>query len=160
MGQQDEAIIHFQRALQISPDDANAHGILGRALLQAGREGEAVIQFQKALQINPRQPEIQNTLAWVLATAPLATLRDGPRAVELAKQANQTASGENPLFLRTLAAAYAEAGRFDDAVRTAQQALTLAQAAGQSGLVERLNGELKFYLAKLPFHRDSKWVDD
>jgi tetratricopeptide (TPR) repeat protein len=156
MGQQDEAIIHFQRVLQISPDDANARGILGRALLQAGREGEAIVQFQKALQINPRQPEIQNTLAWMLATAPLATLRDGRRAVELAEQANQTASGENPLFLRTLAAAYAEAGRFDDAVRIAQRAGELAQTAGQSGLVEQLNSELKFYLVKLPFHRDGK----
>jgi tetratricopeptide (TPR) repeat protein len=156
IGQRDEAIIHFQRVLQISPDDANARGILGRALLQTGREGEAIIQFQKALQINPRQPEIENTLAWVLATASPAALRDGRRAVELAEQANQTASGENPLFLRTLAAAYAEAGRFDDAVRIAQKARELAQAAGQSGLVEQLNGELKFYLVKLPFHRDSK----
>jgi protein O-mannosyl-transferase len=155
-GQQDEAIVHFQRVLQISPDDANARGILGRALLQAGREGEAIVQFQEALQINPRQPEIQNTLAWVLATAPLATLRDGRRAVALAEQVNQTAGGENPLYLRTLAAAEAEAGRFDDAVRTAQKARELAQAAGQSGLVEQLNGELKFYLAKLPFHRDGK----
>ena len=156
IGQKDEALIHFQRVLQISPDDANARGILGRALLQVGREGEAIVEFQKALQINPRQPEIQNTLAWVLATAPLATLRDGRRAVELAEEANQTSSGENPLFLRTLAAAYAEAGRFDDAVHIAQRARELAQAAGQSGLVDQLDGDLKFYLVKLPFHRDSK----
>jgi hypothetical protein len=76
--------------------------------------------------------------------------------VELAQQANQLAGGENPIILRTLAAAYAEAGRFSDAQRSAQKAVVLARAAGQSNLVEQLNGELKLYAAGLPFHEESK----
>jgi len=91
----------------------------------------------------------------VLATASQAALRDGRQAVALAERANQSAGGENPIFLHTLAAAYAEAGRFDDAVRTAQRAMVLAQTAGQSDLAGRLNDELKLYAAKLPFHQGS-----
>jgi hypothetical protein len=79
----------------------------------------------------------------VLATALQASLRNGPQAVELAQQANQLDGGENPIILRTLAAAYAEAGRFSDAQRSAQKTMALARAAGQSDLVEQLNGELK-----------------
>jgi spermidine synthase len=76
--------------------------------------------------------------------------------VELAQRANQLAGGGNPSILHTLAAAYAEAGRFGDAQQSAQKAMELARAAGQTGLVEQLNGELKLYAAGLPFHRESK----
>ena len=117
---------------------------------------EAIIHYQKALQINPDNAEAQNNLAWVLATALQASLRNGRQAVELAQQANQLAGGENPIILRTLAAAYAEAGRFSDAQRSAQKAMALARAAGQTDLVEQLNGELKLYAAGLPFHEESK----
>ena len=117
---------------------------------------EAITHYQKALQIKSDNAEAQNNLAWVLATALQASLRNGHQAVELAQQANQLAGGENPIILRTLAAAYAEAGRFSDAQRSAQKAMALARAAGQSDLVEQLNGELKLYTAGLPFHQESK----
>ena len=117
---------------------------------------EAITHYQKALQIKSNSAEAQNNLAWVLATALQASLRNGPQAVELAQQANQLDGGENPIILRTLAAAYAEAGRFSDAQRSAQKTMALARAAGQSDLVEQLNGELKLYTAGLPFHQESK----
>jgi len=156
----DEAIIHYQQALQINPRYAEAHINLGKALLHMGRDDEAMVHLQQALQLNPRSVKIQSDLAWVLATASPAALRDGRRAVALAEQANQIAGGEDPVVLRTLAAAYAEAGRFDDAVRSAQKAMVLARAAGQSGLVEQLDGQLKLYAAKLPFHQESKRFED
>jgi tetratricopeptide (TPR) repeat protein len=155
-GSVDEAITHSPTALQINPDSAKDHIILGNALLKRGSVDEAITQYQKALQINPDSIEAQNNLAWVLATTLQASLRNGRQAVELAQQANQLAGGENPIILRTLAAAYAEAGRFSDAQQSAQKAMTLAQAAGQSNLVEQLNGELKLYAAGLPFHQESK----
>ena len=154
-GRLDEAIVQFQQALQINPDNANSHINLGNALLQMGRDDEAIVHYQRAQQLNPNSLEVQNNLAWVLATASQAALRDGRQAVALAERANQSAGGENPIFLHTLAAAYAEAGRFDDAVRTAQRAMVLAQTAGQSDLAGRLNDELKLYAAKLPFHQGS-----
>ena len=113
---------------------------------------QAIPQYQKALQLKPADPAIQNTLAWLLATAPEASLRDGGKAVELARQANLETGGENPLVLRTLAAACAEAGRFSEAVETAQHALRLAEAQSNTALAGALQSELKLYQAGSPFH--------
>jgi Flp pilus assembly protein TadD len=152
----DEAIAHYQAALQIKPDYAEAHNNLGNALLQKGRVDEAITHYQAALQIKPDYAEAQNNLAWVLATSPQTSLRNGSKAVELAQRANQFTGGENPIILHTLAAAYAEVGRFSDARRSAQKAIELAQAAGQKDLAGQLNDELKLYEAGLPFHQESK----
>jgi protein O-mannosyl-transferase len=151
-GKVDEAIAHFQKTLDIKPDFAPAHDNLGNALLQKGRVSEAIAHFQKALQLQPANPTIQNNLAWILATFPDASLRNGPKAVELARQANALTGGKNPIFLRTLAAAFAEAGRFGDAVLAAKNAIELAQAEGQQNLVAQLNDELKHYEAGNSFH--------
>ena len=152
----DEAIIQYQTALQIKPDFAEAHNNLGNALLKVGRVDEAIAHFQKALQINPIYPQALNNLAWALATSPQALQRNGNKAVELAQRANQLTGGESPLILHTLAAAYAEVGRFSDARRSAQKAIELAQAAGQNDLAEQFDGELKLYEKGLPFHQESK----
>ena len=130
-GSVDEAMVHYQKALQIDPDYAEVHLILGNVLLQKGDVGEAMAHYQKAVQINPDNVEAQNNLAWMLAAAPQASLRNGRQAVELAQRANQLAGGENPIILRTLAAAYAEAGQFSDAQLSVQQAMVLARAAGR-----------------------------
>jgi tetratricopeptide (TPR) repeat protein len=155
-GNVDEAIAQYQKALQIKPDDAEAHNNLGNALLQKGSVGEAITQFQKALEIEPGYPEALNSLAWVLATCSQASLRNGNKAVELAQRANQLTGGENPAILHTLAAAYAEAGRYNDAMQSAQKAIELAKAARQQDLAEQLGGEMKLYAAGFPYHQESK----
>ena len=91
-----------------------------------------------------------NGLAWLLATASEQELRDGTSAVSLATRANALSAGQNPEILRTLAAAYAEAGQFEDAARNASSALTLARASAQSGLVTKLENELSRYTAHQP----------
>ena len=152
MGRVDEAIVHYQNALQIRPDDAQVQYNLGTALLQKGNIAEAIARCQKALQIEPAYTEVQNTLAWVLATCPKASLRNGNKAVELARQANELTGGENPVILHTLAAAYAEAGRFSEAVETAQHALRLAGAQSNTRLAGQLQLEMKLYQAGSPYH--------
>ncbi len=152
-GKVDDAIVHFQKALQIKPASAEAHSSLGNALGQKGKVAEAITQFQQALQFQPNDPEFQNSLAWLLATCPEASLRNGDKAVQLAQRANELARGKNPVVLRTLAAAFAEAGRFDDARRSVQKAIELAQAAGRQDLAGQLNVELKRYEAGLPLHQ-------
>jgi len=138
--------------LEIEPDYVEAHNNLGLALLQQGRMAEAITHYQKALDIKPDYPEIQNNLAWVLATCPQASLRNGNQAVELAIRANQLTGNKNPLLLRTLAAADAEAGRFSEAVETAQRALQLAEAQSNTALADVIRSELKLFQAGVPFH--------
>jgi Tfp pilus assembly protein PilF len=150
-GRLDEAIPHLQQALQINPGYAQAHNNLGNALLQKGREDQAIVHFQNALQIDPADMEVQNNLAWLLATCAQASLRDGNKAVQLARRANELAGGTNPIILHTLAAAFAEAGQFSEAVETAQRALSLAGAQSNTALAGALQSEIKLYQAGKPF---------
>jgi Flp pilus assembly protein TadD len=154
-GSVDDAIIYYRKALQIKPDDAEACHNLGCALARKGSVDEAMRQYQNALQIKPEYPDAQIDLAWLLATASQASLRNGSKAVELAQWANRLTGGGNPTALYTLAAAYAEAGQFSDAVRNAQKAMDLAQAAGQQNLAAQIGSELKLYEAGLPYHQKS-----
>jgi len=151
-GRLDEAIIHDQKAVKIMPNFGPAHIDLGNALLQEGRLAEAIPHYQKALEIKPADATTQNTLAWLLATAPEASLRNGGKAMELARQASALTGGENAVVLHTLAAACAEAGRFSEAVETAQRALRVAQAQTNTVLIGVLQSELKLYQAGSPFH--------
>jgi tetratricopeptide (TPR) repeat protein len=148
----DEAISQYQKALEIKPQFAEAHMNLANGFSQLGRMDEAITHYQKALEIKPHFAEAQNKLAWLLATCPQASLRHGDKAVELALQANALAGGENPAILHTLAAAFAEAGRFPEAAETAQHALHLAEAQSNSKLAGQLRVQLKLYQAGSPFH--------
>jgi protein O-mannosyl-transferase len=151
-GKMDAAMAHYERALQIKPDLAEAHNSLGLTLFQKGRMDEARSHYQQALRIKPDYVEALNNLAWLLATAPKVALRDGRKAVELAQRANQLAGEGNPVILGTLAAAYAEAGRFSEAVQAAQHSLQLAQTEANTALAAAVRSQLKLYQAGLPFH--------
>jgi tetratricopeptide (TPR) repeat protein len=151
-GRVDEAISHYQKALAIMPDNEPVHVNLANALLQKGRVDQAIVHYQKALQIDPADMEIENNLAWLLATAAQASLRNGDKAVQLARRANELAGGKNPVILGTLAAAFAEAGRFPEAMKTAQRALHLAEAQSNTRLAGQLQLEMKLYQAGSPFH--------
>jgi len=155
-GSADEAMVQYQKALQVNPGNTKAHIELGNVLLKKGGGSDAMTHYQKALQTNPDSAEALNNLAWVLATAPQASLRNGRKAVALAQHADHLAGGRNPVILRTLAAAYAENGQFGEAQQTAQTALALAQATGQTNLAVPLNGELRLYAARLPFHEENQ----
>jgi len=152
-GNLDEAMVHYRLALQIAPNFAEIYNNLGFILLKKGILNEAAADFEKAVQLDPKNPQVLRTVAWVLATCPQASLRNGDRAVQLARRANDLEGGKNPAMLRTLAAALAEAGRFSDAKRTAQQAMELSKSMGQQDLAVRLDVELKRYDAGLPLHQ-------
>jgi tetratricopeptide (TPR) repeat protein len=155
-GKGDEAIIRFQTAIKIKPDFAEAHNNLGTALLQKGQVDEAIHHFQMALATQPNLAEAQSNLAriaWTLATAPEPSVRNGAKAVELARQIDQLSGGANPVLAATLAAAYAEAGRFSEAVATAQRAAQLAAGHNNPALAATIQAQLKLYQAGLPFHQ-------
>jgi Flp pilus assembly protein TadD len=150
-GKADLAAAHFQKVLEIRPNDAALRLNLGLCFFQMGRMEEAKLHYEKALQIAPAEPGIQNNLAWLLATCPMASLRDGNKAVELAQQANALTGGGSPLILRTLAAALAEAGRFPEAAETAQRASSLAEAQSIPDLARQIQFETNLYRAGKPF---------
>jgi len=135
----DEAMEHWQKSLELQPDNLNARNNLGAALAEIGRTPEAIEQWQQTLAFDPDNGNAANNLAWVFATSPDATLRDGAIAVGYAKRATKVPGGDNPLVYRTLAAAYAENRQFADAISAAEHARQLAQAAGNSALVGELD---------------------
>jgi tetratricopeptide (TPR) repeat protein len=128
-----------------NPDDYAAHLNLADALSHLGREQEAVVQLDEALRIKPDSTEAMNNLAWVLATSPEAGVRDGKRAVELAERACTLTDFKQTIFVGTLAAAYAEGGRFNDAMAMAQKACTLATVAGETDLLKKNQELLNLY---------------
>jgi hypothetical protein len=128
-----------------NPDDYVAHLNLADALTHLGREQEAVVQLDEALRIKPDSTEAMNNLAWVLATSPEAGVRDGKRAVELAERACKLTQYKKTIMIGTLAAAYAEAGRFDDAITTAEKACILASDSGKQNLLKKNRELLNLY---------------
>ena len=152
-GRADEAMAHCQQALEIRPDLAQAHTILGHILLQRGRDAEALAHYQKVLQTEPDSPIVLNNIGFILATSPDASLRNGTQAVQYAKRACDITNDSVPPFVRDLAAAYAEAGRYDEAIAAAERAGALASAGGQLEVLEETRKELDLYLAHQPYHR-------
>ncbi len=157
-GRADEAIVHYKKCLQLSPNNADAHANLGSAFLAKGHLQEAIAQYKAALRIAHDNVAAQSNLAWLLATAADPSLRNGPEAVALAERAESESSrGENhAIVLRILAAAYAEAGRFVEAKKTAEHALEVAKIQGNSNLTSVLRTEISLYELGLPYHQQAR----
>jgi protein O-mannosyl-transferase len=123
--------------------------------LRKGLLREAIAHYEQALALAPEDPHCRNNISWVLATSSDASIRDGAKAIDMAEVAVALSGGREPRFLRTLAAAYAESGRFSEALAAAQQAAAIARMQGKTGLTNRLNKDLMFYRGHLPLREDS-----
>jgi tetratricopeptide (TPR) repeat protein len=117
-----------------------------------GEYQDAVDHYGEALRLKPDAPDVLNNLAWLLATCPDANVRDGQRAIQTAERACTLTDFKQTLFVGTLAAAYAEAGRFDEAVATAQKACALAEKSGKQDLLKRNQELLALYRSHQPYH--------
>ncbi|MEY2427489.1 MAG: protein O-mannosyl-transferase [Verrucomicrobiota bacterium] len=153
-GKLDDAIEHYHRALELKPTIVRTHYVLGQALSAQGKRDEAIAEFRITLELNPDWPPALNDLAWFRAADPRPEVRDGAEAVELAERACRLTEYRDPLMIGTLAAAYAEAGRFDDAIKTGEKAQALATATGKPALAERNRELLKLYREHKPFHEE------
>ena len=142
-----EAEAHFRTVIREAPTLWQAHSSLGMALVKQGKSAEAVKSYREGMRLNPDSALPINELAWFLATDPHAELRDGAEAVLLAQRACELTNGSEPRCLGTLDAAYAEAGRFEDAIATAQQCQALALSQGQNGLADLAAERLELYRA-------------
>jgi Tfp pilus assembly protein PilF len=149
-GRVDDALPKFRRAVELRPADANTRYTYAIALAPHDPAG-AIEQLRAAVRLRPNWPQAMNRLAWLLATAPDAKLRNPTEASAMAQDIVQRAGGQQPQPLDTLAAAQAAAGRFDLAVETAQRALSLAEARGPKDYAERVARRLALYRAHQPF---------
>lgn len=154
-GNIEDAIADWEKTIQLQPNDADAHTCLGNALLRKGSLNEAIAHYETALALAPEDPRSRNNLAWILATSSDAKLRDGAKAVEFAQQAVAISGGREPQFVRTLAAAYAESGRFSESIAAAQQAAMIANMQGKPRLANNLEKDLLLYRAYLPLRANS-----
>lgn len=150
-GKQDEAMTQLRDLLRLKPD-TEARSQLATLLLQAGKLGEAVAEYRQVVSAKPDQPETLSNLAWLLATSPDNTVRNGTDAVRFAEQACRLTGYQRAQMVGALAAAYAEAGRFTDAIAAAQKAVGLARAGGDAQFAA-VNGQLlKLYSDGKPYH--------
>jgi tetratricopeptide (TPR) repeat protein len=154
-GELDECIVHLERALALDPDYSSAHANLGEAYAARGKRALAARQFARAVEISPDRPFLLNRLAWLLATSPEDNVRDGRRAVELAEQAVSLTQRQDVMSLETLSAAYAEVGRFEDAVATGRQALALSERQRDDVTARNLAGRISLFTAGQKF-RDAQ----
>lgn len=149
----DEAIIYYRKAVELRPGLSAFHSSLANTLIETRDIEEAVVHFDKALQLDQSDPFLLNNFAWILATCPNDSIRKGERAVELARKAVQISAEKDLNILGTLAAALAEVGRFDEAVKTELKAYDMALAAGDAELIRWHSELLSYYRAGLP-HRE------
>ncbi len=139
-GKPGEALLHLQAVLSLKPDLPTRLELAG-LFFQEGDLRQAVAQYRQALRLAPDCLEALNNLGWLLATASEDKLRDGPGAVQLAERAQRLPPVKGMCVAGTLAAAYAEAGRFPEAVATAEKAVREETASGETRFAD-LNRQL------------------
>jgi tetratricopeptide (TPR) repeat protein len=149
-GRMADAENHLRRALRLSPADADAHRQLAAVLTRQGRIEDAVEQFHEILTAEPRDLDALVNVAWIRATHASASHRDGAEAVRLAERARDASPEPIAVVYSTLAAAYAEAGRFPEAVTAAERAVALAR--DQPRLAQQVAEQLAGYRQGRPFH--------
>jgi len=151
LGRTDEALAHFAEALRLDPNYAAAYYQMGRISWQRRDAPQAVRYLREAIARKRDYPAALERLAWVLATDPDAKVRSGAEAVQSAERAVALTGRKDPSCLDALAAAYAEAGRFPDAVAAAKEAVALAAGRGPKELAAQIERRLALYQAGQPY---------
>jgi Flp pilus assembly protein TadD len=144
-------VVRWATAVRDYPEDAKLRDNLGFALMRSGDAPGAVREWEQSVQVDSQDGNALNNLAWIFATHPDPSMRNGARAVDYAQRAVQLPGGNAAMLLRTLAAAQAEAGDFSNAVFTAERAIELANTAGNSSLVQTLRHEAALYAQQQPY---------
>jgi protein O-mannosyl-transferase len=151
-GDASRAIEHYRQALSAKPNYAEAHFNLASLLAQHGDVSGAIDSYSRGLRWQPDNPDALNNLAWIRAANANPAVRNGGEAVQFAQRACGLTRFQSPMLVGTLAAAYAEAGRFEEAVATAQKARDLALASNQKELADRNQKLLELYQSHRAYH--------
>jgi len=150
LGEADQARDDYQAALQISANDLRARYNLARAEVSLGNDRAAIKQLEMLLKLRPDLVEGMHDLAWLLATSSDADVRQGGKAVRLAKELCRRTKFSNPKALHTLGAALAEVGKYAEAIGYAEKAIQLLSSQDKK-LVSDLENCLKLYRQQQPF---------
>jgi tetratricopeptide (TPR) repeat protein len=149
LGRFDAAMREYEDAARVAPADPQPFYLMGKTWLRRGQGGEAVTAFQEALRRDPDDCPSLVYLARILAADADPQVRNGTAAVAFAEKANSLTGGTQPFVLEVLAMAYAETGRFDDARKTAQSALS--HSTGNEHDASNLQSQLRLYESHEPF---------
>lgn len=153
----DGALFIFQKALKGHPTSAEANNNVGLVLQGKGRPAEAAARFDAALRLQPNMRLAARNLAWLLATSPDSVMRDGARALQLARQAQSLSGADDPVAFDLLAAAFAESGNYPEAVTAAGKAVDLATRQDRASLAETIRRHLESFRANQAW-RDTGWL--
>jgi Flp pilus assembly protein TadD len=149
----DDAIELFSEVLKTQPTDAASRWNLANSYRGSGDYGSAVAQYRKMLRQQPGNPMAANNLAWILSTHRQPALRNGAEAVSIAEPLIKTTKGQDPNAWDTLAAAYAEVGRFADAEAAVEKAIQLATEREELAAAAAMKDRLRGYQSMRP-HRE------
>jgi Flp pilus assembly protein TadD len=141
----------LKRVTRAQPGNAVAHVNTASAWLGLKDYGKAVASYRATLKTAPRMPKALNNLAWILATHPDPKIRSGAEAVTVAERLCELSKYTSPLSLDTLATAYAEAGRFAEALATAEKAIELLTPSADAVKVGDMKFRLELYKEKKPY---------
>jgi len=150
-GELPRATAHFVRAAQLLPGDAGTHFALGQAYREQQLDAEAVACFRRALAVDGQHLGAARSLAWLLASSSEQAVRDGTEAVRRARVCVRISGGQEGEDYDVLAAAYAEAGQYDQAVIAARQAGELARRQGKSALAAAIEDRRDLYAEGKPY---------
>jgi tetratricopeptide (TPR) repeat protein len=148
-GHFDQAIFYHTNALTIDPRNFKALASRGDAWYKKGDIQNAIRDYNSALELNPNNGHVANNFAWVLATYENSMYRNGLKAVELALKAVEMEPNE--YSLGTLAAAYAEVGSFDEAIKTQERAIDMIDKQTDREKLIEFQNHLKKYTNKKPW---------
>ncbi len=155
-GRMEEALAHFRKAVELKPDSVEVLGNLGLALRMAGRFDEAGRYLEEAIRRQPGWPAPQAALAWILATHPEPSRRRPHEAIQLGRRAVRMTREQDPRMLDVLAAAYAAAGDFDQAVAAVRKAIRLVAAHPGNPLGRLLQERLDLYGRRRAYVEDEE----
>lgn len=151
-GKIDEAIELFDKAIEAKPRSISGYSGRAMAYEQRGEYEKMIKDFQTCAELDKDNPLVNNNLAWIRATCPVAEFRDGAAAVKLAQAACEAHMYRSPGAIDTLAAAHAEAGNFEEAIK--QQKMAVLLAIGDD--IEKMKTRISLYEKRQPYREDNR----